>query len=147
MRLSSVRGAPHSRLSLGQQRGRGGRWLRPLLGVGLGSCFFLLLRGGPLSFFDISCSSCFLCTWGSVLSLCVLCKADVAARQACLIISCIIFSYPPIGGQVCMLCALHVVGLGAWGVGWVEFISGILLSCPLLIWNGSWLVLIENRYI
>ena len=31
-----------------------------------------------------------------------------------------------------MLCALHVVGLGAWGVVWVKFISCIILSYPLL---------------
>ena len=68
----------------------------------------------------------------------MLCALHVVGLGACGVgwvefISCIIFSYPPIGGQVCMLCALHVLGLGAWGVGWVEFISCIILSYPPII--------------
>ena len=46
-------------------------------------------------------------------------------------ISCIILSYPPIGGQVWMLlCVLHGVCLSVWGVRWVGFISCINLSYP-----------------
>ena len=35
--------------------------------------------------------------------------------QECMLISCIMFSYPPTRGYVCMVCALH--GVGFCGLG------------------------------